>query len=124
MKALTGLSMPEFTELVPAFERELQHYAVTKPNRQRKVGGGQKGHLKTPEAKLFFILFYLKTYPTFDVLGFFSNKSRNRAWEAANLYLLLLERALSKKIVLPKRKINSVEEFLEKFPEVKRPVPE
>lgn len=119
MKALTGISLQEFNELVPAFERELQHYALSKPNRQRKPGGGQKGHLKTAEDKLFFILFYLKTYPTFDVLAFWSNKSRNRAWEAAMVYLELLEKALGKKIVLPQRKINSVEEFLEKFPEVK-----
>jgi len=119
MKALTGLSSQEFSLLIPDFERELKLHAINKPDRQRQPGGGQKGVLKTPEAKLFFILFYLKTYPTFDVLAFLSGKSRNRAWEAANLYLLLLEKALGKKITLPERKINSVEEFLEKFPEVK-----
>lgn len=113
------MSTPEFQDLLPDFERELRLHAANKPNRKRAPGGGQTGILKTPEAKLFFILFYLKTYPTFDVLAFLSGKSRNRSWEAANLYLMLLERALGKKIVLPERKINSVEEFMAKFPEVK-----
>lgn len=119
MKALTGMSMQEFSDLVPDFARELQRHAAGKPNRQRKPGGGQKGHLKTAEAKLFFILLYLKTYPTFDVLAFFSDKSRGRSCEAVHLYLSLLEKALGKKIPLPQRKIHSVEEFLAKFPEVK-----
>ena len=119
MRALTGMSQGEFNELVPDFERELRHHALNRHNRQRKPGGGQKGHLKTVEDKLFFILFYLKTYPTFDVIAFFSDKSRGRSCEAVHIYLAILEKALGKKIKLPERKINSVEEFLEKFPEVK-----
>lgn len=119
MKALTGMSVEEFNQVVPDFERELYRHAASKPNRQRKVGGGQKGHLKTAAAKLFFILFYLKTYPTFDVLAFFSNKSRGRSCEAVHVYLMILEKAMGKKIKLPVRKITSVEEFMAKFPEVK-----
>lgn len=119
MKALTGMSVEEFNDIVPDFAQELARHAASRPNRQRKPGGGQKGHLKTAEAKLFFILLYLKTYPTFDVLAFFSDKSRGRSCEAVHLYLALLEKALGKKIPLPQRKIRSVEEFLEKFPEVK-----
>jgi len=119
MKALTGMSTQEFQNILPDFERELQRCAADKPNRKRKVGGGQKGHLKTAEAKLFFILFYLKTYPTFDVLAFFSGKGRGRSCEAAHLYLAIIEKALGRKIVLTARKITSVEEFMRKFPEVK-----
>lgn len=119
MKALTGMSAQEFQDILPDFTYELRRYYMTKPNRKRKIGAGQKGHLQTNEAKLFFILFYLKTYPTFDVLAFFSNKSRGRSCEAAHLYLYIVEKALGKKIVLPQRKITSVEEFYEKFPEVK-----
>lgn len=119
MKALTGMSTQEFYELLPIFAEELHHDTATKPNRKRKPGAGQKGHLKTAEDKLFFILFYLKTYPTFDVVAFFSNKSRGRSCEAVHRYLAILEHTLGKQIVLPERKITSVEEFLEKFPEAK-----
>jgi len=119
MKALTGLSYQEFTTLVPVFEASLREYRQNRRKRKRAVGGGRKGHLKTIEDKLFFILFYIKTYPTFDILAFFSNKGRGRSCEEAHLYLKILERALGKKITLPKRKIHSVEEFIELFPEVK-----
>jgi len=119
IKALTGMNSQEFNDLVPTFERELYQYYANQPNRQRQPGGGRRGHLPTGAHKLFFILFYIKTYPTFDVMSFVSGKGRGRSCEAAHLYLELLEKALGKKIVLPKRQIKSVEEFLAKFPEVK-----
>lgn len=119
VKALTGLSYEEFTDLVPTFGKALYDLTMAQPNRQRKPGGGQKGHLKTTEEKLFYILFYLKTYPTFDVLAFFIGKSRGRTCEACHYFMRALEKALGRKLVLPERKINSVEEFLRKFPEAK-----
>lgn len=119
MKALTGVSLIEFQELLPDFEQALHDYYASKEGRKRSVGGGKKGHLKTAQDKLFFILFYLKTYPTFDVLAFFSNKSRGRSCEAVHTYLYILEKTLGRKIVLPERKITSVEEFIRKFPDVK-----
>lgn len=119
MLALTGISYQEFTDLVPVCSNILYEHYATQPDRKRVPGDGKKGHLKTTEDKLFFILFYLKTYPTFDVLAFFFKKGRGRSCEAVHLYLKVLERSLGKKIRLPERKINSVEEFLEKYPEVK-----
>ena len=119
MKALTGMSGEEFHNLVPDFERELYRHQASRLNRQRKPGGGQTGRLPTAQDKLFFILFYIKTYPTFDVLAFFFDKPRGRSCEAMHIYLSILEKALGKKMKLPERRINSVEEFMEKFPEVK-----
>lgn len=124
VKAMTGLSWKEFTDLVPAFEAAEREYRENKPNRQRKPGGGRKGHLKTTEDKLFYILFYIKTYPTFDIMAFFFGKSRGRSCETGNLYLELLEKALGRKIVLPERRIGSVEEFIRLFPEVKDVFPD
>lgn len=118
-KALTGLTYEEFTNLVPTFTKCLDEIALKQPNRQRKIGGGQKGRLKTYEDKLFFVLFYIKTYPTFDVLGFLTDKGRGRSCEHVHLFSKALQKALGRKIVLPERKINSVEEFIEKFPEIK-----
>ena len=119
MKALTGLSYQEFNNLVPTFEASLREYRQNSRKRKRAIGGGRKGHLKTTADKLFFILFYIKTYPTFDILAFFSNKGRGRSCEEAHVYLRILESALGKKITLPKRKIHSMDEFIELFPEVK-----
>ena len=116
---MTGLSQYEFEQLAPAFEQELYLHKLTTPGRQRKPGGGIKGHLPDARAKLFFILFYIKAYPTFDVLGCLSGKSSGRSCEAVHLYLAVLQKTLGKKIQFPERKIRSVEELLEKFPEVK-----
>lgn len=119
MKALTGLSYQEFEDLVPTFEKAYRDIQRQKPNRQRKVGGGKKGKLPSPESKLFFILFYLKAYPTFDVLGFMTDRDRGKCCRSVHILLKVLKKTLGRKIVLPERKIRSVEEFLEKFPEAK-----
>lgn len=119
MKALTGSSYQEFTDLLPTFEKAYIDNQRQKPNRQRKVGGGKKGKLPTMESKLFFILFYLKAYPTFDVLGFMTDRDRGKCCRSVHILLTVLKKALGREIVLPERKIRTVEEFLEKFPEAK-----
>ena len=76
MKALTGLSQVQFDSLLPVFSaiyRAAQQHAYEKRSqsgtRQRRPGGGSKGKLPTMVEKLQFVLYYYKTYPTFDVLG-------------------------------------------------------
>lgn len=119
IKALTGLSYQEFSDLIPVFAKQLKAFQMKKPNRKRKTGGGQKGHLPTAEAKLFYILFYLKTYPTFDILGFFSGKSRGRACEYAHMYAKVLNKVMKTKGNTPKRRIGDIKEFIKLFPAVK-----
>jgi hypothetical protein len=118
-KALTGLSHQEFSDLVPAFEKALYELRAQKPKRKRKVGGGRLGKLPTAHAKLFFILFYLKTYPTFDVLGFLTDRERSHCCESVRFLSKALRKALGREFVLPERKISSVDEFLRAFPEAK-----
>lgn len=119
MKALTGLSCREFLELLETFTQVFNELEKErKPQRARKEGGGRKGSIKSVEQKLFFILFYLKAYPTFDVAGFFFRVVRSRPCEWYKLYLPVLEKALGRKCCLPKRQIRSEEEFFQAFPEV------
>jgi hypothetical protein len=73
--------------------------------------GGPKGHLDTSEKKLFFILYYLKTYPTFDVLGFHFGFSSGHAHHHVENLLPVLLRSLSDLGVLPARSPGSPEEF-------------
>ena len=119
-KALTGLRVSEFEDLLPMFESCLiaQRYKI-KPNRKRKIGGGKKGVLATTADKLAYILLYLKVYPTYDVMGFLTNRVRSKCCESVQFLLPVLEITLGRKQVLPKRKITSVNEFIELFPEVK-----
>jgi len=131
MKAMTGLSAQEFQQLLPTFAALLHEEAHRKP-RERKFGGGSKGALeKDPAQKLFFILFYAKAYPTFDVAGFLYDRDRACPCRWVKTLLPLLEKALQRKIVLPERTMESVEAFFKRFPAVKdifvdgteRPIP-
>jgi hypothetical protein len=85
-KSLTGLARSDFERLVESFsesleEIKLENYQQNRHTRNRKPGGGQKGKLSTPKDKLFFILYYLKVYPTFDNLGFIFGLSFSKASE-------------------------------------------
>lgn len=119
MKALTGMTIEEFNGILPEFKRVLRKH-FDREDRQRAIGGGRKGELKTEEQKLFFILFYLKVYPTFDLAGFiFGGVSKSKPCEWYPFLLGILEEVLKRKMSLPKRKIRSIEEFMQAFPEVK-----
>lgn len=72
--ALTGLTVPEFQLLLPAFSRAYQRLypadqTVEGQPRHRTAGGGCKGLLQRDEEKVLFILVYLKTYPLQVVMG-------------------------------------------------------
>jgi hypothetical protein len=118
--ALTGLSVTEFADLVPKFASVYLEYQHTvRSNRLRAVGAGRGGQLRSNEERLFFILFYLKAYPTYDVLAFVANFHRTRACQWCLRLFPLLEKTLGRNLVLPERKISSVEEFLAKFPDAR-----
>lgn len=118
--SLTGLRVREFEDLVENFRWNYNEYVKkANPNRIRAVGGGRSGNLKTVEEKLLFILFYLKSYPTYDVLSFIVGFHRTRACQWVLHLLPILETTLGRKLVLPERRISSPEEFLRLYPEVK-----
>ena len=118
---MTGLNRRAFTALLPSFAEAYEKSRV-KPEvkRKRALGGGRKAVLKTIEEKLFYILLYCKCYPTFDLLSVLFNFDRSCAHEWVHRLLLVLEEALEYKKALPVRKLNSMEEFLEKFPLAKK----
>ena len=119
-KALTGLTRAAFEKLLTFFtasyhEIKWEEYERHKDSRQRKPGGGQKGRLDTMEKKLFFILYYLKVYPTFDVLGDRFALDRSKACTNVHKLMPVLLRALDKAGVLPARQFESVEEMQAAF---------
>ena len=118
--ALTGVNVAEFQSLVSLFTSVYKEEKIkANPKRVRKYGGGRIGGLKTVDEKLFFTLMYLKTYPTFDVASFFTGINRSNSYRAIKFLLPALEITLGRQLVLPRRQIHSVEEFLLLFPEVK-----
>lgn len=122
LRAMTGLNRKAFENLLEKFEKvynEEEEKTGRRP-RQRKRGGGRKGRLASMAEKLLYILFYFKCYPTFDLASVLFDFDRSQAHRWAHKLQEILEKTLGEKQVLPLRQIHSVEEFLEKFPMVKK----
>lgn len=122
LRAMTGLNRKAFENLLEKFEKvynEEEEKRGKRP-RKRKRGGGRKGRLASMAEKLFYILFYFKCYPTFDLASVLFDFDRSQAHRWVHKLQEILEKTLGEKQVLPLRQIHSVEEFLEKFPMVKK----
>lgn len=122
LRAMTGLNRKAFENLLEKFEKvynEEEEKRCKRP-RKRKRGGGRKGRLASMAEKLFYILFYFKCYPTFDLASVLFDFDRSQAHRWVHKLQEILEKTLGEKQVLPLRQIHSVEEFLEKFPMVKK----
>lgn len=119
LRALTGLNRKAFEELLLTFSPVYEQSRQTQP-RQRAVGGGRKARLYGTQEKLFFILFYYKCYPTFDLAGIIFDLHRSQAHDWMHRLQPLLEKTLGQKMVLPERKLDSITAFFERFPAVKR----
>jgi DDE superfamily endonuclease len=118
MKALTGLSQAQFDSLLPVFRdiyRAAQQHAYEKGSqsgtRLRRPGGGSKGKLPTMVEKLQFVLYYYKTYPTFDVLGTQFAMARSRAHENLHKLSPILYDTLVHLELMPYRELATPEEL-------------
>ncbi len=115
-RAVTGLSQEKFAQLEAVFTQVYLHhqqtaYQTAKAKRKRRPGGGRKGALATMSEKLMFLLYYLKVYPTFDVLGAQFGMARSKACENLHKLMPLLQKTLIELEVLPDRQWTSIEHF-------------
>jgi hypothetical protein len=121
MLALTGVTPQEFENLIPSFsqswieEKRKQHRKA----KERKIGAGRKGFLKSIETKLFYTLFYHKCYPTYDLASLIFNCNRSNACRRQFELSKVLEKTLGRKLALPVRKMKTLEEFFQAFPGAK-----
>lgn len=112
--SLIGMKIEEFKELAKSFEKEIteeKERAYKEGERKRKAGGGAKGNLETADQKLFFVLYYMKNYPTYDVLGYLFDMDGGNACSHIQLLTPLVGRALSGLGVMPKRELPDEESF-------------
>jgi hypothetical protein len=119
IRAMTGLTVKQFNGLVDVFDKHYEKAIDSdriKRGCVRKKGGGQKSRLSTARLKLFFILIYLKCYPTYDLQGVLFDLDAGNCCDWVKRLLPVLEATLGEKQVLPTRKIRSVDEFLRLFP--------
>jgi len=113
-KALIGITGKQFDELVPDFEKahaEIQQERLEKGEIKRASSGGVTGYLATFQIKLFFVLFYLKNYNTFDTLGAIFRLSSGDAHKHIDKLLPILARTLSNRGQLPANAFSTPEEL-------------
>ena len=120
MRSLTGMNLATFDQLLPSFDAAYQAAHPASPTRQRKPGAGRKSNLLEIEDKLFFVLFYFKCYPTFDLAGLLFDFNRSQANRWLHRLQPVLEAALGRQMMLPKRQLRSLAEFIACFPETER----
>lgn len=106
--ALTGLTLKEFTALLPFFAQAYQRTSegeTTLAGHQRKrlVGGGRHGTLEAIEQKLLFILVYQKTYPLQVIMGQLFDLSQASTNHWIHRLLPVLRDALMAMGVMPER---------------------
>lgn len=121
-QSIFGMSKEEIERLLLVFSQCLtthRYQLKPKEQRKRKIGGGRKGDLPTDEDKLLYILMFLKIYPTYDVLSVLANHQRSKCGDSVQLLLPVLQMALGRELVLPKRKARSLEEVFERCPGLK-----
>ena len=113
-EATIGMSRKKFYDLVPVFAAS---HDATKQDRPASIGaaghwlGHSTSHLDTAEKRLFFILYYLKTNPSFDALGFNFDLSPSNAYDYMILYARVLRRTLENLAVTPQKSLDSFERF-------------
>jgi hypothetical protein len=118
MKALTGLSQAQFDFLLPVFsalyqatQQHTYETGVASGTRRRKPGGGSKGKLPTMAEKLQFVLYYYKTYPTFDGLATQFEMARSKANENLHKLSPILYDTLVHLELMPYRELATPEEL-------------
>jgi hypothetical protein len=117
LQAVFCISAENFCTLSRDLDR-LHMKSYERSDRRRAVGAGRKPTLATAESRLGFILFYLKVYPTFDLMGVFFDLNRSECCRWVHHLLPLLEEVLGQRQLLPMRKIHTLEEFRAAFPHV------
>ncbi len=92
---LTGLRVPEFdtlvTDLLPAFGAA-EHARLSRPTRQRAIGGGRQFEL-APREQILLTVIWLRQYPMYQVLGFLFGVSYPTVGRIIKRVLPLLESA-------------------------------
>ena len=125
---LTGMTQAEFDELHGQFaaaERAARSAATTNARgepRERAVGGGP-GHKHDARGRLLMALFWLRVYPTYEVLGFFFDLHKRNGQLNVRGALAVLESMHGFDFDRPdegtRRKLRSPSQVMDAFPAVR-----
>jgi len=116
-RATTGLSKKLFFKLSESYSKSKKVYYANQAIEQvlQAKHHGYNNILKSEEEELFFILFYLKTYPSLDVLGLSFGMDSSVAYKNIERLLAILLFLLEDQEVLPFRSLPNKEELEKRF---------
>ncbi|MGZ8219771.1 MAG: transposase family protein [Methylomagnum sp.] len=107
MKALTGLTKEQFKGLLKTFESTYRDLYDGSPS--TASGSAFPGHPPSFEHRLFFVSYYLKNYPTYDVLGYLFGFSGGHAFDHLETLPPILQASLARLKARPERSVKTVE---------------
>lgn len=115
-----GINRSQFISLYPKFIPALRQNELRwlKQPRLRFPGGGRKPRLKSDRERLFFILFYYKTYPTFRLAQLLWGPDKRNVQIWVRRLEAVLFAALGHEIALPKRQVRSLNHWIEACPQL------
>ena len=117
LRAMTGLTEPEFTALLPHFEHAFlaymqEHTIDGQPRTSRRYSTYDTSPLPTMADKLLFILTYLKQNPIQEVQGQLFGMSPSNANKWLHLLHTVLNQALAQQELLPARTADALATLL------------
>jgi hypothetical protein len=113
LRAMTGLTEPEFTALLPHFEHALTAYLQDRtidgqPRTSRRYSTSDNCPLPTIADKQLFILTYIKQNPIQEVPGQLFGMSQSNANKWIHLLHAVLNQALAHQDLLPARNADEL----------------
>ncbi len=127
-RSLIGMSLIELDKFYTEFEilhEERRQTRITtgrgQKKRQRALGAGRKYKYDLRD-RLLMTLFWLKAYTTYELLGFFYDLNKTNIEDNLKAILATLENMTEFNFERPKenrKKLSSVEEVMDAFPQVR-----
>lgn len=126
-RSLSGFTLTDFEALYQDFadfyarDRQTSLTRKTRKPRKRAPGAGSKFSLD-PRTRLLMALVFLRTYPTYEVLGFFFSLNKGNAQRGVTDVLATLEAHTVFTCQRPakeRQKLRSVQAVMDAFPDVR-----
>lgn len=121
LQYLVGVRYSQFKLLLPKFSLALRSCELSwfKQPRLRAVGGGRKSTLQSDWEKLFFTLFYYKTYPTFRFASVIFDLDKRNVQIWVRRLESVLWQTLGYQLNLPVKKVSHYRHWFEVCPQLR-----
>lgn len=128
MRAMTGVRIKEFQQLVEETNNDWlglkQARTRSTEDLKRRRGGGRKEVFQTCEEQLFLVLFWMRSYPTLLMLEILFGSDEVTNWRIVHRMTPLLSVSRLSVSQPGRKRIRSMEELKEAFPDIHEAIEE